>query len=203
MRIPRLLILALGALLILPACSSSPATPPEKFTLAGQAVEFSPPPATWSKTTQEVPRSWDIAPSATAPQKPEDLKTRELPGGDVVRFTPSWPDGLLTVSALADWTMKSWAEDPEKTKAHVEHLQDQVLKRTDGKILRQVESKLGGETALRMEFRYMDGTREMKGVQVHALHQGAYWSVALLCPADHYREGVSVFDVLVDSFKFQ
>ena len=45
--------------------------------------------------------------------------TVELPGGTVVRFTPSWPDGHLTVSAIADWGMKSWAENPEKTQAHV------------------------------------------------------------------------------------
>ena len=206
MRLSRILVLALASLSLLTAlsaCSSAPSTPPEKFTLAGQAVEFSPPPAAWSKSTQQIPKSWDLANQAAGPDAPAARKVRELPGGDLVRFTPPWPDGHLTVSALAGWELKSWAEDPEKTRAHVEHLQSQVLKRTGGQILKQSETKLGGEVALRLDFRYMEGPVEMKGAQVHALHQGVYWSLGLLGPAEHHGEALPLFNALVDSFKFQ
>lgn len=200
MRTPRLLWLALTALLLLPACSSAPKTSPEKHTLAGQTVEFSAPPAPWSKKVQEIPKSWDMVPTSEAPK--EGNQVRELPGGTVIRFTPSWPDGHLTVSAIADWGMKSWAEDPEKTQAHVTHLHEQILKRSEGKITRQAEDKLDGETSLRLEFRYLDGIREMKGLQVHAIHQGHYWTIALLCPAENFGEAAGHFENLVKSFKF-
>ena len=198
MRRPAFLMLALVALLALPACTSTSMSPPETFTLAAQKVEFQPPPSTWSKNVQEIPKSWDMG--AQAPG--QEAKLRELPGGTMVRFTPPWPGAHLTLSALGGWGMKSWAEDPEKTKAHVSHLQEQVIKRTDGRITAQPEATLGGETAFRMEFQYQDGVRQMKGIQVHALHQGTYWSVALLCPAENYREGAATFDALVKGFKF-
>jgi len=196
----RLLWLALAAILLLPACGSAPKTVPEKFTLAGQEVEFSAPPATWTKKVQEIPKSWDMVPSSGPPGQKSQV--RELPGGTVVRFTPSWPDGHLTVSAIADWGMTSWAEDPEKTQAHVTHLHEQILKRSEGRISRQAEEKLDAATSLRLEFEYRDGVREMKGLQVHAIHQGHYWTVALLCPAENFAEAAPVFESLVKSFKF-
>ncbi len=192
MRIPTFLVLALAALLALSACTSSPGGTPEKFTLAGQSVEFAPPATPWTRDVQELP-------AATAPSP----GTGSGSGGTVIRFKPSWPDSHLTVSALANWSMKSWAEDPEKTKAHVEHLQTQIVKREEGQITRQSQVKLGGEDALRLEFQYKEGVRMMKGLQVHAIHQGAYWTVALLCPEENFKEGAAAFEALVDSFKFQ
>lgn len=189
-RIPTFLALALATLLTLSACSSGSGGAPEKFTLAGQAVQFAPPTASWTRDVQDLPTSAGPSPAASS-------------GGTVVRFKPSWPDGHLTVSALADWSMKSWAENPEKTKAHVEHLQTQVIKREEGRITRQSQVKLGGEDALRMEFQYKEGVRMMKGLQVHAIHQGTYWTVAVLAPEENYREAASAFETVVSSFSFQ
>ncbi len=188
-RISTFLVLTLAAFLTLSACTSTPSGTPEKFTLAGQAVQFAPPTASWTRDVQQLPAAGP-SPAATA-------------GGTVVRFKPSWPDGHLTVSALANWSMKSWAEDPEKTKAHVEHLQTQIVKREEGRITRQSQVKLGGEDALRLEFQYKEGVRLMKGLQVHALHQGTYWTVALLCPEENFPEAASAFEALVSSLSFQ
>lgn len=203
MRFRNFLATALLALLALTSCSSAPSTPAETFTLAGQKARFSPPPSTWSKSALEIPKEFELAPvPGSSPDQPQ-LKPKELAGGDLLRFTPPWGGGHLTVSAIRDWAMESWAKDPEKTKAHVEQLQSQVLKRSGGQILSQGEGKLGGETAFRMEFQFTDGTKPMKGVQVHAIHKGVYWSIVLISPSERYGEAAPVFQAMVEGFEFE
>lgn len=206
MRLLNLLAAAMLALLALASCSSAPSTPAETFTLAGQKAKFSPPPSTWSKSVLEIPKDYELVPvPGASPNAPNDekMKPRTLPGGDLLRFTPPWGGGHLTVSAIGDWAMESWDKDPARTKTHIEHLQNQVLKRSGGKILSQGEARLGGDTAYKMEFQYTDGTKAMQGVQIHAIHKGTYWSIVLMSPAERYGEAAPVFQGLIDSFEFE
>lgn len=206
MRFPNLLALAVLSLLALASCSTAPSTPAETFTLAGQKAKFSPPPSTWSKNALEIPKDYELVPvPGASPGAPatEQMKTRTLSGGDLLRFTPPWGGGHLTISAISDWAMESWDKDPERTKVHIEQLQNQVLKRRDGQILSQGEAKLGGDMAYRMEFQFVDGTKAMKGVQIHAIHKGTYWSIVLVSPTERYSEAAPVFQNVVDSFEFE
>lgn len=184
------------ALLLLAACSQAPDTAPQSFTLAGAKVEFAPPPPTWTKRAQEIPAAQELSLPKSRDGKPVWPEARELPGGDLVLYTPPWSEGHLTVSAISGWP------DKELTEAHIRHLQNAVLKRQDGQVLAQEEGKLGGATGYEMPFSYVENGKAMKGVQVHVIHGGSYFSVVLLVPADRFGEAEPVFRHVVDTWKF-
>lgn len=189
MKLAKLIGIALGVLLLATACSSYDiTTTPESYKLSGQRVSFCPPPATWTKYTQELPRR--SAPANTATDT-------------VLRFSPGWPDGHITITALGNWEVSSWEENPEKTKELVRTLQDQILKRDNAKITKQSETKLAGITALRLDFTYKEGPSAVMGSQVYAVRNKTFWSLSMLAPEVNYKEGLAVFDNLVDTFKFE
>lgn len=186
--------LALSLLLGLAACSSKTTESiPKSSTLSGIKVHYSAPPsASWTESVQQLPRATASA-SPVANQQTDTL----------IRYTPTWANSFLTISALGNWEFASWEEDPEKTNDLVRSLQDQILKRTDGKIVEQKQTTLGKETALLLNFTYLEATTPMHGMQVFAIHDKTFISIALTCPEANYKDSEPVFNTIMTSFRFE
>ncbi|MDO5297000.1 MAG: hypothetical protein Q4F00_10320 [bacterium] len=191
MKLTRLgVTLCLAAMLFLSACQAKVTmAPPETFDISGQKITFAPPPDSWgSKTIASIP--------------PENSGSNSKTPETVVSFKPDFPNSSLTVSGLVNWPQASWDENQEETNKFTEQVQNQILKRSQGEIVKQRQTKLDNEIALELEVRYMDATTPMHGKQIYAIHNKTLMVISLNVPEDKWNENASVYDQLVKSWKF-
>ena len=191
MKLKRLgIICGLSGMLFLSACQAKVAmAPPETFDISGQSVTFAPPPDSWgSKNIASIP--------------PEDNAGNKTPD-TVISYTPKMPNSSLTISGLVNWPQASWEEDQEATNSFTRQVQNQILKRSQGEIVKQRQTKLGGETALELEVRFNEATTLMHGKQIYAIHNKTLMVVSLNVPEDKWKENASVYDQLVKSWQFK
>ena len=162
--------------------------PPETFDISGQKITFSPPPDTWG--------------NKNVASLPQEGNTKNKTPDTVISFVPELPYSSLTISGMTDWPQASWEENQEATNEFTQQVQNQVLKRSKGEIIKQRQTKLGGETALELEVRYTEATTPMHGKQIYAIHNKTMMIVSLNVPEEKWNDNASVYEQLVKSWKF-
>ncbi len=192
LKLSRITVLCLAAvLLLLVGCQQkAEVAPPETFNAAGQRITFSPPIESWG--TKKI----TAMPHADATDKKEVPDT-------VISFEPNLPHSSLTISGLSNWPQESWEADQEATNEFTRQVQDQALKRTQGEIVKQRETKLEDEIALELEVKYTDATVPMHGKQLYAIHNHAMWIISLNVPEENWSENASIYDQIVKSWHFE
>ncbi|MBQ7529627.1 hypothetical protein IJT10_06965 [bacterium] len=160
------------------ACGPTINTTPQNYQIANQSVTFAPPPEdSWSK--QKVDNS---------------ILVRYVNKNNDQKF--------LSIASVDMKEITSWSENPEKTKRTVRDLQDQILKRSDGHILKQKQIKLGGEDALQLIYTYNEGTIPTWGCQIYAFHKKKLWCLACSSPDAERDEAEAIIEHVVKTFKF-
>ena len=182
-------ICMIAASLFLSACQPQAAmAPPETFEISSQQVTFTPPAESWGEKK-----------IASLPHDGNDQKTPDT----VVSFIPPIPNSSLTVSGMGNWPQSSWEENQEATNDFTRQIQTNILKRSQGEIIKQRTAHLDGEPALELEVRYLEATTLMHGKQLYAIHNKTMWVIALNVPEDKWKEHASIYDQLIDSWKFK
>lgn len=172
-------------------CNGGPAidTQPQDFKISGKTAQFAPPPA----------ENWKDESVASDP-KAKDTKGDKL----LVRYVNNSSDAkFLSVTAVDLGTMTSWAEDPKATADLTRKFQDQILKRSDSKIIKQKQITLDGETALQLTYSYLEGTTKLWGSQIYVFHDKLLWNISISSPEEDHAEAEAVFKHTIDTFKFK
>ena len=160
------------------ACGPTINTTPQNYQIASQSVTFAPPPEeNWIK--QNVDNS---------------ILVRYIGKNNDKKF--------LSVASVDMREITSWSDDPEKTKTVVRDLQNQIMKRSDGNILKQRQVKLSGEDALELTYTYNEGTIPTWGCQLYAFHQKKLWCITCSAPESEKDEAEAVIKHVVKTFKF-
>ncbi len=158
-------------------------TQPQNYKINAKSVTFAPPPA-------EIWR-----------QQKDAQEAKE--GEQVVRYTAiKDPEQFVSVTSVNLGTMTSWSENPEATAELTRKFQNQILKRSESKILKQKEVKLDGEIALQLTYTYLEGTTEVWGQQLYAFHNKLLWNIACSSSKSNQGEAEAAFKHVVDTFKF-
>lgn len=177
MRIDKFLAVTLIMLASL-ACGPTINTAPQNYKIANQNVTFAPPPEdSWTK--QQVDNS---------------ILVRYVNKNNEQKF--------FSVASVDMKEITSWSENPEKTKTVVRDLQNQIMKRSGGNILKQRQVKLGGEDALQLIYTYNEGSTPTWGCQLYAFHQKKLWCLACSAPETDKAEAEAIINHVVKTFVF-
>ena len=175
------------------ACGPSIKTEPQDFQLAGQKIVFAPPPDTWV--------CQDNKSENAAKDKKADSQSGEPA---VLRYiSKSDPDQFVSIASLSFGDMTGWSQDPKKTEEVVRSLQNQILKRSEAKILRQEQTTLNGEDALQLTYTYLEGTTKVWGSQVYAFHNKKLWNISSSCAEKSHGETEAVLKHILKTFEFK
>ncbi|MGM9999107.1 MAG: PsbP-related protein [Candidatus Bruticola sp.] len=175
---------ALLCLLCALGCSDSKiSTQPQTYQINAQKVTFAPPPA-------EI---WHKQPGAA----------QDKEGEQVVRYIAiKDPEQFISVTSVNLGSMTSWGDNLEATVDLTRKFQNQILKRSESKILQQKEVKLDGEVALQLTYTYLEGTNKVWGQQLYAFHNKLLWNIACSSSQTNKNEAEAAFKHVVKTFKF-
>lgn len=169
------------------ACGPDIKTAPQDFQLAGQKIVFAPPPDTWNRQDNKAEKA--------DPKSGEPAVLRYISKAD--------PDQFVSVASVSFGDMTGWSQDPKKTEEVVRSLQNQILKRSEAKILKQEQTTLSGEDALQLTYTYLEGTTRTWGSQVYAFHDKKLWNISCSCAEKSQSETEAVLKHILKTFKFK
>lgn len=190
MKLTRLAVVcSFAVLLLLCACQKSVEMGPlETFDMAGQKISFTPPLDSWGERQ--------------ITSIPQDENAKNQASNTVISFSPHMPGSGLSISGLPNWSQESWEADQKATDDFTRQIQDQILKRSNGKIIKQRQTELGGAAALELEVSYSEGTQDMHGKQIYAIHNKTMWIVAMNVPEANWKDNAQIYEQIVSSWKF-
>ncbi|MBI3926412.1 MAG: hypothetical protein HY319_12800 [Armatimonadetes bacterium] len=173
----RALVVFLAALVVGGGCSTPS---PEGFVFLGdQEVEFVAPRRTWEKSEK----------------KEQIVDSKGQTVNAVVTITWDRPDKETgTISVKTGGKIQNQEIDEDLVRLLRQRLTDDRWRITQFQWI-----TVHGLKAYALDFEW---DAEI-GRQVHFIYQGYAWSLEMLCPRDHAKDTRSVFDLLVDSFRFK